>query len=43
MEYTGVNPELARERGKTSFNVEGLTSILYDGPEKLKRKRYLGM
>ncbi|KAJ8321684.1 hypothetical protein KUTeg_000155 [Tegillarca granosa] len=41
MEYTGVNIELARERGKTTFNVEELTTILYDGPEKLKRRRYL--
>ncbi|KAJ8321687.1 hypothetical protein KUTeg_000158 [Tegillarca granosa] len=32
-----VNIELARERGKTTFNIEELTTILYDGPEKLKR------
>ena len=37
-----VNPDLARERGKASFNPIELTYLLYGGREKTERKRYLG-
>ena len=36
-----VNPDLARERQKATFDVDQLTYLLYDGPEKTRRKRYL--
>lgn len=37
-----VNPDLAREREKSSFNPTELTYLIYDGREKTERKRYLG-
>lgn len=36
-----VNPDLARERQKATFNVEELSAVLYGGQQKLQRKRYL--
>ena len=36
-----VNPDLANERLKATFDTEELTNFLYDGHEKTKRKRYL--
>ncbi|KAK7502899.1 hypothetical protein BaRGS_00005848 [Batillaria attramentaria] len=42
MASTGsVNPDLAKERQKSTFNNEELTYFLYGGPENTKRKRYL--
>ena len=37
-----VNPDIAREREKASFNPTELTYLLYGGREKTERKRYLG-
>lgn len=37
-----VNPDLAQEREKASFNPTELTYLIYDGREKTERKRYLG-
>lgn len=37
-----VNPDLARERKKASFNPIELTYYLHGGREKTERKRYLG-
>ncbi|XP_035686484.1 peroxisomal acyl-coenzyme A oxidase 1-like [Branchiostoma floridae] len=34
-----VNPDLARERSRVSFDVEKLTNVLYGGPDGVKRKR----
>ena len=39
---TKVNPDLAREREKASFNPVELTFLLYGGRERTERKRYLG-
>ena len=36
-----VNPDLANERLKATFDTEELTNFLYGGHEKTKRKRYL--
>ncbi|XP_068705320.1 peroxisomal acyl-coenzyme A oxidase 1-like [Montipora foliosa] len=36
-----VNPDLAREREKASFNPTELTYLIYGGREKTERKRYL--
>lgn len=38
---TKVNPDLAREREKASFNPVELTFLLYGGRERTERKRYL--
>jgi len=37
-----VNPDIAKEREKASFNPTELTYLLYGGREKTERKRYLG-
>lgn len=37
-----MNPDLARERSKASFNVEELTNLLDGGKDKTERRRYLG-
>ena len=37
-----VNPDLAQEREKASFNPTELTHLIYGGREKTERKRYLG-
>lgn len=37
-----VNPDLAQEREKASFNPTELTYLIYGGREKTERKRYLG-
>ncbi|XP_021378180.1 peroxisomal acyl-coenzyme A oxidase 1-like [Mizuhopecten yessoensis] len=36
-----VNPDLAKERSKATFDVEQLTYALYLGKERTERKRYL--
>lgn len=36
-----VNPDLAQEREKASFNPTELTYLIYDGRENTERKRYL--
>ncbi|KAK7091567.1 peroxisomal acyl-coenzyme A oxidase 1-like [Littorina saxatilis] len=41
MASSAVNPDIARERQKATFDVDQLTYILYDGPAKTRRKRYL--
>lgn len=38
---TGVNSDLAKERNKSTFDVEELSNFIYRGPEKVKRRRYL--
>lgn len=37
-----MNPDILRERQNASFNVEKLTNILDEGPEKTKRRREIG-
>ena len=39
---TKVNPDLAKERKKASFNLTELTYLLYGGKHKTERKRFLG-
>jgi hypothetical protein len=39
----GVNSDLARERRNATFDVEKLTNVIYRGPEKVRRRRYLRM
>ena len=39
---TKMNPDLANERGKASFNTTELTYLLYGGRQKTERKRFLG-
>lgn len=39
---TKVNPDLAKERGKASFNTAELTYLLHGGRQKTERKRFLG-
>ncbi|XP_078699304.1 peroxisomal acyl-coenzyme A oxidase 1-like [Branchiostoma floridae x Branchiostoma belcheri] len=36
-----VNPDLAKERENASFNTQKLTNLLYGGPEKVRRRRYI--
>lgn len=36
-----INPDLARERRRATFDPEQLTCFLYGGPEAVRRKRYL--
>jgi hypothetical protein len=38
---TGVNPELVRERARASFNVDKLSTFLFAGEKKLKRRMEL--
>ncbi|KAL9961614.1 hypothetical protein ACROYT_G030588 [Oculina patagonica] len=38
---TKVNPDLAKERGKASFNTTELTYLLHEGRQKTERKRFL--
>ncbi|KAL9961620.1 hypothetical protein ACROYT_G030602 [Oculina patagonica] len=38
---TKVNPDLAKERGKASFNTAELTYLLHGGRQKTERKRFL--
>ena len=37
-----INPDLARERGKASFDTRELTHLLYGGRERTERKKFLG-
>ena len=37
-----INPDLARERGKASFDTRELTYLLYGGRERTERKKFLG-
>ena len=37
-----INPDLAKERGKASFDTTELTDLLYGGRQKTERKRFLG-
>eukprot|EP00743_Colponemidia_sp_Colp-15_P005509 GILK01005925.1.p1 GENE.GILK01005925.1~~GILK01005925.1.p1 ORF type:complete len:1245 (-),score=193.11 GILK01005925.1:130-3834(-) len=37
----GTGHILVEERAKATFNVESLTSAVYGGPEKLKRRRFI--
>ena len=37
-----VNPDLAKERGKGSFDTTELTYLLHGGQQKTERKRFLG-
>ena len=37
-----INPDLARERGKASFDTTELTYLLHGGREKTERKKFLG-
>ena len=39
---TKVNPDLAKERAKASFDTAELTHLLHGGQEKTERKRFLG-
>ena len=39
---TKVNPDLAKEREKASFNTTELTYLLDGGQQKTERKRFLG-
>ncbi|XP_067666720.1 peroxisomal acyl-coenzyme A oxidase 1-like [Haliotis asinina] len=41
MASSAVNPDLARERTRATFDPIQLTYVLYDGPEKVRRNRYL--
>lgn len=43
MAQRSIQPDLARERTKASFDTENLTNFLYGGKEKVKRKRHLGL
>ncbi|XP_058950187.2 peroxisomal acyl-coenzyme A oxidase 1-like [Pocillopora verrucosa] len=36
-----INPDLARERGKASFDTRELTYLLYGGRERTERKKFL--
>ncbi|KAL4217914.1 Peroxisomal acyl-coenzyme A oxidase 1 [Mactra antiquata] len=36
-----VNPDLLKERKSATFDVEKLTELLYNGKDKLRRRRYL--
>lgn len=38
-----VNPDLQKERDTGTFDVRELSQLLHGGPEKLMRKRELGM
>ena len=37
-----VNPDLAKERAKGSFDITELTYLLHGGQQKTERKRFLG-
>ena len=37
-----VNPDLAKERAKASFDTTELTYLLHGGQQKTERKRFLG-
>ena len=39
---TKVNPDLAKERAKASFDTTELTYLLHGGQQKTERKRFLG-
>lgn len=41
MEKVHVNPDLAKERLRATFDPEQLTYFLYNGVNNTKRKRYL--
>ena len=36
-----MNPDLAQERGRASFDPEQVTNLLYRGPENVRKRRYL--
>lgn len=38
---TAVNQDLLNERSKATFDVEKLTEYIYNGPERVKRKRHI--
>ena len=38
-----VNQDLLNERSKATFDVEKLTEYIYNGPERVKRKRHIRM
>lgn len=36
-----MNPDLAQERRRATFDPEQVTSLLYRGPENVRKRRYL--
>ena len=36
-----MNPDLAQERGRATFDPEQVTNLLYRGPENVRKRRYL--